>query len=99
TRCYRDWSSDVCSSDLRHLDERLALGQQVEPPLEFRGQGSGERRAGAVLLEREFMDDLAQLLEVNEPLQQRPGLLLERLVGRLRSEERRVGTEGRSRPR
>src|SRR6266542_2467701 len=27
TRCYRDWSSDVCSSDLRHQAARLDAGR------------------------------------------------------------------------
>src|SRR5208282_1445363 len=28
TRCYRDWSSDVCSSDLRALDDGSVLAQE-----------------------------------------------------------------------
>src|SRR5207245_3778975 len=30
TRCYRDWSSDVCSSDLRRADARRALHRGAE---------------------------------------------------------------------
>src|SRR2546422_1409659 len=30
TRCSRDWSSDVCSSDLRHLDHRDRREQEQD---------------------------------------------------------------------
>src|SRR5205809_8093501 len=47
TRCSRDWSSDVCSSDLERrlrLDERqTTLG---DGPSEVRGARSEERRVG-----------------------------------------------------
>src|SRR2546422_3871534 len=65
TRCSRDWSSDVCSSDLAHIgDEALrALGSEVDTLVELLG-------------------DRHRLL---------------RGEAELRSEERRVGKECRSR--
>src|SRR5207245_5191782 len=35
TRCYRDWSSDVCSSDLVFSDGSFACVQTVRCPLEL----------------------------------------------------------------
>src|SRR5207245_7512222 len=37
TRCYRDWSSDVCSSDLRRALERGELGLEFQPIYDLRG--------------------------------------------------------------
>src|SRR5207245_8712773 len=71
TRCYRDWSSDVCSSDLVvHAAFRVAHRHDLESRL---GKQESSRLA-----------DLA--------------VTLDRDGGRLvRSEERRVGKECRSR--
>src|SRR6266542_738027 len=61
TRCYRDWSSDVCSSDLAeprhdHREEPLAVAEreraQVEPS--EREEIEGEERRGS--LERRALD-------------------------------------------
>src|SRR3989337_3113851 len=43
TRCYRDWSSDVCSSDLgrRCAHPREGREEQARPPL----SGSGDRKS------------------------------------------------------
>src|SRR5207245_6383055 len=38
TRCYRDWSSDVCSSDLSAARLRSALDGVVQVPLRGHGQ-------------------------------------------------------------
>src|SRR5207245_4329940 len=74
TRCYRDWSSDVCSSDLdRHHDPR---GQDRVGDA---GVHEGDR---VWRLVADRVDDLR-----GRELQ----------VGRDRSEERRVGKEGRCR--
>src|SRR5207245_5975851 len=35
TRCYRDWSSDVCSSDLKKMDERRTIEKETDAALEF----------------------------------------------------------------
>src|SRR5207245_5838888 len=73
TRCYRDWSSDVCSSDLlllRRADEGAAAAAA-------RGAGQpGQRQEGHPAAEHH------------------PGAAG---VAGPRSEERRVGKEGRSR--
>src|SRR5207245_10739211 len=47
TRCYRDWSSDVCSSD---LIERLALGGVVRLPIGKLSRGFRQRAAIAQAL-------------------------------------------------
>src|SRR3546814_15343014 len=80
-----DWSSDVCSSDLRlnpgfllrlriFRDRKIMIGDVLEPGLD------GERLLGMV---RDDRDD------VHVALLQR----LAAVRGRLRSEERRVGKE------
>src|SRR3989337_1291980 len=65
TRCYRDWSSDVCSSDLMPSSES-STGTNAAPDLEL-----------LVIAARMYFG--------------------EGVDGLLRSEERRVGKEGRSR--
>src|SRR3989337_3218210 len=42
TRCYRDWSSDVCSSDLDLVHQDPALGGIVEPGYEV---ADGDRKS------------------------------------------------------
>src|SRR5690606_40527763 len=79
TRFSRDWSSDVCSSDLVGKALRLARLQrlpheEVKTAIQFYNYPPGEKNLGASFL--------------NVPRS------LERL---LRSEERRVGKECRSR--
>src|SRR6266542_4826961 len=44
TRCYRDWSSDVCSSDLDGTREVLKQIPDVRLILFSRNQGSGTAR-------------------------------------------------------
>src|SRR2546422_3216391 len=82
TRCSRDWSSDVCSSDLDLL--RLQREGNVVIDREVRVERiTLEDHGNAPLARREVIDDIA----ANEDL-----------AGRgLRSEERRVGKECRSR--
>src|SRR3989337_3999907 len=46
TRCYRDWSSDVCSSDLREIDPSLALRASETNHGISRRYRSEERRVG-----------------------------------------------------
>src|SRR5690606_40864095 len=94
TRFSRDWSSDVCSSDLASCQ----VLQLVSPPGELR---VGAERRGlqivAVIAERSShvvptpVDDRGRAVEWWG--QQREGPVLE---GQ-RSEERRVGNGGRSR--
>src|SRR5690606_40786210 len=89
TRFSRDWSSDVCSSDLIGLQARGLFGAGL-----LRGSGF---RARLLLGRSLFLGKLARrggflrLLRVRFRLQaRRLGIGL-----RLRSEERRVGNEGR----
>src|SRR5207245_3594218 len=85
TRCYRDWSSDVCSSDL-NAQEIMANGA----PDESTAKGKIQKAllaAWVELLEREnVMENVMASYEV-VPL----------LAQFSRSEERRVGKEGRER--
>src|SRR5205809_1427425 len=81
TRCSRDWSSDVCSSDLRSAPQQLFEDARL------------------VLLEDLDVDLLdavrRSLLRIDRDLHR---VLREavRQIADLRSEERRVGREGRS---
>src|SRR2546422_2874109 len=83
TRCSRDWSSDVCSSDLERLAERAELLAGVRLRVGIEG------RAAVGRLERLPQ----QALELG----QIRGAEREADVARRRSEERRVGKECRSR--
>src|SRR5206468_5318081 len=92
TRSDRDWSSDVCSSDLEVLSER-ELQRQLQ-----------EQRAGYMELVKELQHEKDQraMLErkasssiTSNPDQLRAPIIS--LVLTPRSEERRVGKECRSR--
>src|SRR5207245_3507985 len=94
TRCYRDWSSDVCSSDL--LDTiKLADGYHElrivgsrSDPIETQG-----RKIVPVLVNNH---SAAVELKLSSPMRVgKAGKL--KLSVRQRSEERRVGKECRSR--
>src|SRR5699024_12182549 len=92
TRSKRDWSSDVCSSD---LIEKLSECQKVC----FVPRGSQmqdltqPQHINTMLYEAELFAEL-----VDERLVDHPGLAVSRITAKLltRSEERRVGKEGRS---
>src|SRR2546429_2714636 len=80
TRCSRDWSSDVCSSDLRHSRRATALpgappDRSAVRPAEDSTAGLGEPR----------------------PRPSGPRRRLSASPNSMRSEERRVGKECRSR--
>src|SRR5205809_4345455 len=79
TRCSRDWSSDVCSSDLRVARE---LGDREG----LRHGGPGRRRKG------DRIHRHATRGERYESFWGRDG---RKCPGPTRSEERRVGKEGR----
>src|SRR3546814_8898658 len=72
-----DWSSDVCSSDLRGAPRRLVLGETAV------GEAIGRRHAS-------FLQRVADRRHDRDPAvtpRQRP------VRGQIRSEERRVGKE------
>src|SRR2546429_4293508 len=80
TRCSRDWSSDVCSSDLLRIFPR---------PLPFFAKVDTK---GKILNEwNKYQNPVGHFI----PFQARPDLEPERCF--IRSEERRVGKECRSR--
>src|SRR2546429_4874303 len=81
TRCSRDWSSDVCSSDLAlglttHPEQDLANREELAANLEKLGR---DQRRIAAFAGRDRREVIAQLFQAR------------------RSEERRVGKECRSR--
>src|SRR5205814_5184655 len=89
TRCLSDWSSDVCSSDLATDVERVTLSRDAvlwawtavtAAPPGY--EGAVPYGFGVVELVREHLRVVTRLREA-DPAQ-------------LRSEERRVGKEGRS---
>src|SRR5204863_5747424 len=89
TRSLRDWSSDVCSSDLRDVQhERVVLEQRgiVDVRRRSRGRENDQVRG------REKLNDVGNDRDGSVPLEvaRLPELLA-------RSEERRVGKECRSR--
>src|SRR2546422_1148039 len=82
TRCSRDWSSDVCSSDLAKLP--VLIVQEILPDerkIEVRRRLPGERRVQLGVRRDQLIVDV---IDRAEP-------------GGERSEERRVGKECRSR--
>src|SRR2546422_7902435 len=80
TRCSRDWSSDVCSSDLKDSPYR---NRSVEESLDlFARMRAGEFKDGAHVL-RAKIDMASPNVNMRDPT--------------MRSEERRVGKECRSR--
>src|SRR5206468_6507021 len=91
TRSDRDWSSDVCSSDLERRDERLDKRLDVHKPSRNR------------TLQTRLVQSLHGIRPPERPellgYRGRSGRALEQPppAGEVRSEERRVGKEWRSR--
>src|SRR5207245_3651898 len=86
TRCYRDWSSDVCSSDLSD-GQALCSGRADPVRRAVPGRGSGEpprERTNQWLAATEGQG--AWAVEYGSP---------RKVWGSRRSEERRVGKERR----
>src|SRR2546429_2423126 len=82
TRCSRDWSSDVCSSDLRHYSAHFGGVQLlVAQHFDLRIDHLQPRRAQLIDLRLAVKNE--QLTGLQSPFE--------------RSEERRVGKECRSR--
>src|SRR5690606_41140948 len=83
TRFSRDWSSDVCSSDLRGLGlDQQPLGRGLVVERELEREHPGERIERTLPLKQRQLD--------------RAGPTERELASRSRSEERRVGKEGRA---
>src|SRR2546429_6198795 len=81
TRCSRDWSSDVCSSDLRSFQPAQASATGSAPVSVAVGDFNGDGKL-----------DLATANSGGYDV----SVLLGNGDGTFRSEERRVGEEGRS---
>src|SRR3712207_7847471 len=81
TRYWRDWSSDVCSSDLAACGRRMRTGAQ--------GGGAGTAAAVALLTLAAPAAAAPRVMSLDQCADQ--------YVLALRSEERRVGKECRSR--
>src|SRR5687768_17905656 len=81
TRCSRDWSSDVCSSDLEPIRKAL---KSTRPA----GKAAAHQKYWQELLGQAGGAVRAPLLALTEP---------EKAATRARSEERRVGKECRCR--
>src|SRR5690606_40371819 len=84
TRFSRDWSSDVCSSDLEIINRLIKQG------LLFQKDNPNDNRSQLIFLSDAGRMEVFKLFEKMETL----GYIA---TGELRSEERRVGKECRSR--
>src|SRR5207245_8717935 len=86
TRCYRDWSSDVCSSDLERRRRTLRAFHQLA-------------RANGLLHLLRLLAVPAAALELDRGIEPLACVLFHRVAlgpAYRRSEERRVGKEWRS---
>src|SRR5690606_39761257 len=93
TSCSRDWSSDVCSSDLKLEQLRSAEAQpepQPEPGAALWVSVTGPRR-GVRRIGREFTAEPVTLSVTEDELD---ALKADHRLTIARSEERRVGKEG-----
>src|SRR5207245_6109299 len=92
TRCYRDWSADVCSSDLELEDPYENMGAQLVKEVASKtndAAGDGTTTA-TVLAHAIFKEGLKNVAAGANPMIVKHGI-------DKRSEERRVGKEGRHR--
>src|SRR5207245_8304085 len=93
TRCYRDWSSDVCSSDLP-CGESLA---KLQPDAITAGIMSEKKLPGKIALITGASKGLGKAMALALAEAGARLALVSRNLEQLRSEERRVGKEGRRR--
>src|SRR5699024_11962516 len=88
-RSKRDWSSDVCSSDLHH--ERITMSFAELPPLLIQ---PGVIIFGLLVITAGILLTMRRLLWMNEALP--TDLFMTECEVNARSEERRVGEGGRA---
>src|SRR5206468_10094269 len=93
TRSDRDWSSDVCSSDLAVNEPPILGGLQKRPALSFAERHLGLRTATAESVSDSLLDAWGD--EVERSFDVDALLAIARGAPELRSEERRVGKGGR----
>src|SRR5215208_7234564 len=69
TRWPRDWSSDVCSSDLEALEDVLPADHHhgVDPGLEQRGEGLADLAVAVVLEPVDLDGEVADVAERAQP--------------------------------
>src|SRR5207245_7259473 len=94
TRCYRDWSSDVCSSDLSSERTRAASSNETPCFLRFFcafSSSQSYRAASSGRFDAQAVNTALVLLYWQVGHRIRTEILQEK-----RSEERRVGKAGRS---
>src|SRR5207245_7104101 len=97
TRCYRDWSSDVCSSDLDFFDRNIEVISQAvfdvlnHTALILESPGFANHQSHA-----QGADDHAAQTKFQRPISKSQEFAVTESVAP-RSEERRVGTECRTR--
>src|SRR5205814_4750202 len=89
TRCLSDWSSDVCSSDLRRHWSLMKVFQRFGRVDERPAQGTDQIHSGHRIQE--------QLVFPTSCLENVPSHHGSNKPGKIRSEERRVGKECRTR--
>src|SRR5207245_8357339 len=95
-RCYRDWSSDVCSSDLDHvdrIDSRLNQNLLVGQAVTYLDQGLAEYAQGESVWNG-VLALVPRAIWPGKPVAAGSAGLVSRFTG-VRSEERRGGC-GRS---
>src|SRR5699024_11959430 len=85
TRSKRDWSSDVCSSDLAEVVDAAAARLRDGGTVHYFGAGTPGRLA------------VLDAAELQPTFSLEPGRVVAHIAGGARSEERRVGKEGRAR--
>src|SRR5207245_7180620 len=94
TRCYRDWSSDVCSSDLVQLESVVLETPQGESWTIDPAKQAGGTLKGNQPVDVRFTVHVAPKAGFTRPYFTRPDI---EQAYYDRSEERRVGEEGRER--